>query len=388
MDRGVLSCQMIFFSVAVYYGTWAIRLPDVRALVDASYTGMGVVGMAFAAGAVTMMVVSSRLINHLGFGKAISNSAWLLALTFAGVSFVNSLSMLVVLSFACGLAIGLTEVAMNAQASDFETIFGKPMMSRFHGFFSLGILVGSLSSSIMVEFDVSLTANFVGIAGSLWLLTIVFAHNLPSHSRAPNKLNTHPSIFFLWPAAIMFVCVVSISSSLMEGAVDSWGALYMTDLVDVNGLKIGLGVVIFNILMVVGRFAGDRLGEYLGVRKFLLIQLLLVIFACYLLFTYQSFWLSMVSFALAGLGVSNMVPIAFSQAGKNPDVATPVGISIVSVSAYGAFMAAPAIEGLIADYFGLPSIFFAILVVFLLLLCLVSWRGHRWLIASPQSLDY
>ena len=85
MDRGILACQMVFFSVAVYYGTWAIRLPDVRALVDASYTGMGIVGMAFAAGAVIMMAVSSKIIDYLGSRRAISYSAWLLAFTFAGL---------------------------------------------------------------------------------------------------------------------------------------------------------------------------------------------------------------------------------------------------------------------------------------------------------------
>ena len=387
MDRGILACQMVFFSVAVYYGTWAIRLPDVRALVDASYTGMGIVGMAFAAGAVIMMAVSSKIIDYLGSRRAISYSAWLLAFTFAGLPFVDSLGMLVLLSFICGLAIGLTEVAMNAQASRFENTYGKSMMSKFHGFFSLGILVGSLVGSIMVEFDISLAEHFVGIAITLWLLTLVFANNLPSYSSKPDMSDSPSSIFFFWPAAIIFVCVVAISSSLMEGAVDSWGALYMTDLIGVDGFEIGLGVIIFNVLMVFGRFMGDRLSEYLGVRKFLLIELVLVISACYLLFAYASFWSSITGFALAGLGVSNLVPIAYSQAGKNPNVATPIAISIVSVAAYGAFMAAPAIEGLIADYFGLASIFFAILVVFLLLLCAVSWRGARWLIPSSSSLD-
>ena len=89
-------------------------------------------------------------------------------------------------------------------------------------------------------------------------------------------------------------------------------------------------------------------------------------------------WTSIVGFGLAGLGVSNLLLMAYSQAGKSINIETPVAIAINSVFSYGAFMLAPPLEGLIADSYSLPAIFLALIILFLPLLIALnlfdSWR--------------
>ena len=138
-------------------------------------------------------------------------------------------------------------------------------------------------------------------------------------------------------------------------------------------------MVVFNIFMVIGRLVGDRVGDLLGVRKSLLIQLIMGIIASFILFQYHGFWSSILGFGLAGLGVSNLVPIAYSQAGKSASIETPVAIAIISLFSFGSFMLAPPIEGLIADLFGLPSIFLAMFFLFLLVLALTLLYGVRYI---------
>ena len=65
MTRNVFSCRMVFFLLGFYVGNWTIRIPDIKAQVNTSYTGMGLNFMAFAAGAVIMMVISSWVIRRL-----------------------------------------------------------------------------------------------------------------------------------------------------------------------------------------------------------------------------------------------------------------------------------------------------------------------------------
>ena len=165
----------------------------------------------------------------------------------------------------------------------------------------------------------------------------------------------------------------------MEGAVDSWSALYMQDVVVVSGFKIGLGVVVFNIFMLIGRLFGDRVGDALGVKKFLIIQLLFGIVACYVLYRYAGLWSSLVGFGLGGLGVSNLVPVAYSQAGKSTNIETPIAIAIISIFTYGAFMRAPPLEGVSAEWFSLPAIFLAIFILFLLALAVIGFWGGQYL---------
>ena len=129
----------------------------------------------------------------------------------------------------------------------------------------------------------------------------------------------------------------------------------------------------------VGRLLGDRVRDALGVQRFLLAQIFLVLVACYILFGYTEFWSSIIGFALAGLGVSNLVPVAYSEAGKSTEIETPVAVAIISIFSYGAFMVAPGLEGLIADRFGLPAIFLPLLALLSIALITTYFFGTRWL---------
>ena len=383
MSRNVFSCRMVFFLLAFYVGNWTIRIPDIKAQVDTSYTGMGLNFMAFAVGAVLMMVISSWVIRRLTTRGAIFYSAWFIAAGFIGVPFADNLTVLVLLSFGTGLAIGLTEVAMNSQAANLELIHKKSMMSGFHAFFSLGILIGSLCTSAAVELGISLTINFIGVALVLWPLTWFFSRHLIDDP-ADAQSATQRSIFFRWPAVIFLLVFIAMTASLLEGAVDSWAALYMQDIVAVSGFEVGLGVIVFNVFMVGGRLLGDRIRDVLGVQRFLLAQIVLALVACYVLFGYAELWLSILGFALAGLGVSNLVPVAYSEAGKNAEIETPVAVAIISIFSYGAFMVAPGLEGVIADSFGLPAIFLPLLVLLFVAVIATYFFGVRWLgVRSP-----
>ena len=63
---------------------------------------------------------------------------------------------------------------------------------------------------------------------------------------------------------------------------------------------------------------------------------------------------------------------------KNPNIETPTAIAIVSIFSYGAFMFGPPLEGLIADWFGLPAIFLAMFLLFVVaLMVIAAWGGRR-----------
>ena len=234
-----------------------------------------------------------------------------------------------------------------------------------------------------MELGISLTVNFIGVSLVLWPLTWFFSRHLIDDPE-DTKLATQRSIFFRWPAVIFLLVFIAMTASLLEGAVDSWAALYMQDIVAVSGFKVGLGAIVFNVFMVAGRLLGDRVRDGLGVQRFLLAQIFLVLVACYILFGYTEFRSSIIGFALAGLGVSNLVPVAYSEAGKSREIETPVAVSIISIFSYGAFMIAPGLEGLIADRFGLPAIFLPLLALFSIALITTYFFGARWLKARSS----
>ena len=78
---------------------------------------------------------------------------------------------------------------------------------------------------------------------------------------------------------------------------------------------------------------------------------------------------AIIGFGVTGLGMSSIVPLAYSIAGNLKDVDSAVAISIISISAYGTFMIAPALLGIVANFYGLNLVFLP--MIYLLIFCFI-----------------
>lgn len=82
--------------------------------------------------------------------------------------------------------------------------------------------------------------------------------------------------------------------------------------------------------------------------------------------------LATLAFALAGLGIANMVPIAFSAAGNQPGISSAAGMSVTTTVGYSGLLAAPSLVGFVAERTGFAPIFIA----FSALLAVVFLMAH------------
>ena len=64
---------------------------------------------------------------------------------------------------------------------------------------------------------------------------------------------------------------------------------------------------------------------------------------------------AIIGFGCVGLGLSNLVPIFFSAAGRTPRIASSVAIAAVATAGYTGLLAGPPIIGFIAEAISLPS---------------------------------
>jgi len=66
-----------------------------------------------------------------------------------------------ILAFIFGLSYGSFEISCNLYASNLEKREKKSMMSGFHAFWSLGVLLGSIATSLFLEWEISLLNNVI-----------------------------------------------------------------------------------------------------------------------------------------------------------------------------------------------------------------------------------
>ena len=365
----IMATRLLFFIMAFFVGLWTIRIPTIKDQINTDYFGIGLVMATFAIGSIIAMVFANNVIKMSSARTVLLYTSILQAILWLPTPFISSLQMFMIFSFIFGLCYGSFEISCNLYASNLEKREKKSMMSGFHAFWSLGVLTGSIATSLFLEWNISFLNNVITYVIILLPLNIFIVLRLHV-DQIQNTENKH-SIFFIWPLLIFILALISMVNALTEGSVDAWGALYMRDFIQVDGFLIGLATVSFNIFMVIGRLSGDWIRDRIGVYNFLTILFITSIISLYILYSFDSILAALCGFALLGIGTSAIIPIAYSLAGKAEGIDSGAAIAIVSIAVYGTFMGAPATLGIIANNYGVNSIFFPILIIFLFILPII-----------------
>ena len=365
----IIATRLLFFIMAFFVGLWTIRIPTIKDQINTDYFGIGLVMATFAIGSIIAMIFANNVIKMSSARSVLLYTSILQAILWLPTPFISSLQMFMIFSFIFGLCYGSFEISCNLYASNLEKREKKSMMSGFHAFWSLGVLTGSIATSLFLEWDISFLNNVITYVIILLPFNIFIVLRL-NVDQIQNTENKH-SIFFIWPLLIFILALISMVNALTEGSVDAWGALYMRDFIQVDGFLIGLATVSFNIFMVIGRLSGDWIRDRIGVYNFLTILFITSIISLYILYSFNSILAALCGFALLGIGTSAIIPIAYSLAGKAEGIDSGAAIAIVSIAVYGTFMGAPATLGIIANNYGVNSIFFPILIIFLFILPII-----------------
>ena len=367
----IIAIRLLFFIMAFFVGLWTIRIPTIKDQINTDYFGIGLVMATFAIGSIIAMVFANNIIKMSSCRTVLLFTSIIQALLWLPTPFIPSLEAFMIFSFIFGLCYGSFEISCNLYASNLEKREKKSMMSVFHAFWSLGVLSGSIATSFFLEWNISLLKNVLVYVIILLPINIFIVLRL-EQDQIENTNNNKQSIFFIWPFIIFVLALIAMANALTEGSVDSWGALYMRDFIEVDGFYIGLASLSFNIFMVIGRLSGDWVRDKIGVFLLILFLFLLTIVSLIILINFNSVFAAIIGFSLLGIGCSSIVPIAYSLAGKIDGIHSGVGITIISIAVYGTFVGAPASLGFIANNYGINNIFVPMFIIFVILIIPIS----------------
>ena len=360
----IISCRGLFFIIGFFIGLWTIRIPTIKDQIGTDYLGIGYIFLVFAIGSIITMVFANNIIKKFSSKKTILYAGVIQGILWLAMPFIYSIQILMALAFVFGWCFGVYEVAINLQATEIEKKEKRSMISTFHGFFSLGLLIGAFITSLFLQWKIDFFINTLTYVIILVPITFIFARSLKEDDKVSG--NNKGSIFFIWPIIIFVLVLLSIANALAEGGVDAWGALYMRDIVNVDGFKIGIATICFNLFMVLGRFTGDRLRDKFGVFVFLIILISLSLFGLVVLYHFDSLISSIIGFSTLGMGASSIVPIAYSLSSKVQGIDSAVGITIMSMSVYGVFMIAPVALGIVANSYGVNFVYLPMIIIFVI----------------------
>ena len=381
----VLAIFGVFFFESSVIGQWIPRIPDIKSTLGLSDSELGLGLLAFPLGTMVGLSIAGSLIARIGLRQSCRIALPLFALIFIGVGWATSLvGLMVVLAFA-GIAIGVCETAMNTEAARIERHAGKRLMSRCHGFWSLGTMAGALVGAAFADASISVGVHFLVALPFIAIAGFFAASFLPvlervDEQRAEDSNDGGESVFRLPHRAIVLLCVMPLGIMMVEGAFIDWSAVFMRDVLSASPWVIGITYSFFSIVMAAVRMFGDSLATRFGDLAVVRVSALAATIGIGMFAFSPNTPFALVAAALCGAGVAVVFPLAVTAAANRPGRSSADNVSALNMIAFSAFLLAPPLIGFVSDAFDL-RIALAVLVPFAFLTFALSGQ------IKPQSND-
>lgn len=366
-----MAVSATFFTIGALFANWISRIPDVSATLNLSEGAIGLALMISSIGVILGLLITSGMIARFGSKNVSFFGAIAYALVLGLVSLSTNFYTLSFMLFFAGMFNSMTDVAMNAQGVELEARRKKPIINSFHAMWSVGLFTGALMGSGFVFLGFSFREQFM-IVPIFFIILMLFSrkHLLD----IAGEQNQDEQATFQFPPKILWgLGAVAFAAGISEGAIIEWGGLYLVNIVNTNEAIAALGLAAFSFTMVTMRFAGDTISERVGASRLVRLGGIGVVIGVGLALIFPTFWVTIFGFSLAGIGLAVAIPLAFSAAGKLPNIQSGRGIAGVATIGYAAFLVGPPVIGFIAEA---TSLRFAFIVVMILASTLVFTGGE------------
>jgi predicted MFS family arabinose efflux permease len=243
------------------------------------------------------------------------------------------------------------DISMNAQGLAVEHVAGRRLFNSLHAAFSLGALAGGAIAAVAIAAGLEPPAHLVLVAGGGAVGSLVAASWL-----LPAGADARPgSARFARPSRrLAAVGAVAFCALLAEGAVFDWSAIFMRAEAGAPDSLQPAAFAAFSLAMAGGRISADGLASRFGSATLSREGALIAAAGLAVALITRAPAPAIVGFAVMGLGLAAVFPLALRAAGADPDQAGPA-LAAVSTVGYTGFLAGPPVIGLLAELLGLAG---------------------------------
>lgn len=334
-----------FMACGIVIGSWAPHIPLVKERLGLGPGLLGTALLAMGIGAVVAMPTTGLLIARFGSAPVTRTAGLIFVPAFLLPVMAPDFVFLVAALAFFGAVTGIMDVAMNAHAVYVEERLGRPVMSSFHGLFSLGGLIGAGLGGIMLTYldpavhVLSLCA--VLFAGLVFLLRFLFPGSVDRGMQRERLALPNPLTLALG--------ILAMLAMLSEGAILDWSAVYLSEGLGSGPGLAAAGFAAFSATMAMGRLMGDfvraRIGAVTLVRGSGFVAAAGLGVGLFLSHPVAA----VAGFACAGFGLANLVPVLFGAAGRASGKAAGGAIATVATLGYSGFLVGPPMIGFVAE---------------------------------------
>ncbi|MCS3733899.1 MFS transporter [Mucilaginibacter dorajii] len=344
------ACGVFFFISGFGYSSWASRIPSIQQHLHLNEAQLGAVLFALPIGLMLTIPITAKMLRHFSSKRIMLVGVIAFNLLLCLPGFTTYVWQLVILLFFFGSARNIYNLSTNAQAVSIQVFYDKPIMVTFHGIWSIAGFAGAAVGYLMVSFNVATSWHLLMVGIAMLIITAIFYPYIYDEKPA---VTSSTAGFRLPDKYLIKFALICFASMACENTMYDWSAIYFQKVVHPSKSAATAAFVVYMVAMTLGRFTGDKLVASAGIKKVLMLSgilitsgLLFCIILPYVITTY-------IAYAMVGVGVSCIVPLVFSMAGKSQSMNTGQALAAVSTVGYLGFLVIPPTVGFIAQAIGL-----------------------------------
>lgn len=327
----LLLTYLAFTSLGLPDGLLGVGWASIHVDLHVSTEAVGVILIAATAGYLISSVVAGFTINRWGVGRLLAGSTLLASTALAGYSVSPHVSLMAVAALLLGLGSGAIDSGINAYVA---AVLGPRHMNWLHAFFGLGVAVGPLIMTGMLDAGHGWRWGYVAVASAQLLLGCVFLLTASAWTRPDavaevdsrltgsdaeatsgldeasgmtartSRITATLRIPALWFGALAFAvyCAIEISTGL-------WAFLLLVEGRGVDPTVAGLCVSGYWASLFAGRLVQGVVAERLGTSPVLRVSLAGLVVGAALMSVPGSFWITVVGLALVGFAAAPVFPL-------------------------------------------------------------------------------
>lgn len=340
-----IAVSSVFFLYGLCFASWASRIPTIQQNLELSDIVLGMILIALPVGLMISLPFSGWFIAKTGSRKIVIIAGLAYSLTLVTIGFAQNIFQLVAGLFVFGLTGNMLNIAINTQAVGVEALYKRPIMASFHGLWSLAGFSGAAIGTYMIGYKIMPYQHFLIIL-FIVLLILLMSHRFMLQDEAHSEKGN--PIFVKLDKSLINLGIIAFCSMICEGAMFDWSGVYFKKVVMAENAWIGAGYTAFMGTMALGRFVADWLTGHFGLKRILQLSGILTASGLLIAVLFPNLVTAIIGFLLVGFGVSSVVPLVYSVAGRSKTLSPGVALAAVSTIGFLGFLSGPPLIGLVA----------------------------------------
>jgi MFS family permease len=370
-QKTVLLTMAVFALEPLPFGAWLALIPFVKEQLALNKAQLAIALLGMPVGVIPSLQVAGWLMSRVGPRRVLAAAFPAQVLVLCLPLLATGLLSLFLTLVCFGSVVAMLQVSLNVYAGRLEKQRGLTVMSRCHGFWALGVMVGSLLIALMPSVPPLVAVAYISVPSAA--LGIWAALSLERLAGQEGGVAPPRRRLRALPVRLAFIALCTLFVSMTEGAMSDWAAIYLAERLPEGATHAGIAVSIFAGFLAAGRFLGDMGKVMLGVVALARLALTCALVGLLMLIVPLPLWTSYVGFALIGLGVSVGFPLGVSAAAGLDDTYEGPNIAVVSTVTMLGFLVGPPMIGSLAEIFTLRVGLSALLPGLLVGIWLARW---------------